>query len=170
MPYRRGNVVAVPYEYSDLTGSKVRPALVVSSDAFNQARRDVVAAGITSQLSNVGIYDHVLQDWAAAGLRYPSLVRGRLLTIEHTLIHRTVGRVSYQDWLQVEERLASFLLTNQGAVRFVLNHVTLSSLSGALVQALGEKSIAAGLQMASRGDPAIDLAQWRALLLPQQET
>ncbi|MEI2689078.1 MAG: type II toxin-antitoxin system PemK/MazF family toxin [Anaerolineae bacterium] len=160
----------MPYDYSDLTGSKVRPALVVSSDAYNLVQRDVVAAGITSQLGNVGIYDHVLQDWATAGLRYPSLVRGRLLTIEQTLIRRTVGRISYRDWTQVEDKLASFLLSDQGGVRFVLNQVTLSAISGALVQALGEKSIAAGLQLANRRDPAIDLAQWRALLLPQQET
>ena len=47
MPYRHGDVIAVPYEYSDLTGGKVRPALVVSSDAYNLARPDVVAAGIS---------------------------------------------------------------------------------------------------------------------------
>ena len=98
MPYRRGDIIAVPYEYSDLTGGKVRPALIVSSDSYNLARPDVVAAGITSQIGNVGPYDHVLADWAAAGLRYPSLVRGRLLTIEQTLIRRSVGRLSYRDW------------------------------------------------------------------------
>jgi len=25
MPYRRGEVIAVPYEYSDLSGGKMRP-------------------------------------------------------------------------------------------------------------------------------------------------
>jgi len=48
MPYRRGDVIAVPYDYSDLTGGKVRPAVIVSSDAYNLARLDVVAAGISS--------------------------------------------------------------------------------------------------------------------------
>ncbi|WP_423223211.1 type II toxin-antitoxin system PemK/MazF family toxin [Candidatus Amarolinea aalborgensis] len=168
MPHRRGDIIAVPYEYSDLTGGKVRPALIVSSDSYNLARPDVVAAGITSQIGNMGPYDHVLADWAAAGLRYPSLVRGRLLTIEQTLIRRSVGRVSYQDWEKVEDRLVSFLLSDEGAVRFLLDHVTLSSLPGALVQALGEKSIHAGLRLASRDDQTIDLAHWRSLLSPQQ--
>jgi mRNA-degrading endonuclease toxin of MazEF toxin-antitoxin module len=35
MPYRRGDVIAVPYDYSDLTGGKVRPAVIVSRDAYN---------------------------------------------------------------------------------------------------------------------------------------
>ena len=80
-PHRRGDIIAVPYEYSDLTGGKVRPALILSSDAYNLARPDVVAAEITSQMANVGPYDHVLADWATAGLRYPSLVLRRLLTM-----------------------------------------------------------------------------------------
>ncbi|MFQ5857945.1 MAG: type II toxin-antitoxin system PemK/MazF family toxin [Anaerolineae bacterium] len=108
MPYRHGDVIAVPYDYSDLTGGKVRPALVVSSDAYDRARPDVVAAGISSQVAKAGPYDHVLADWAAAGLRYPSLVRGRLLTIEQSLIRRTVGRLSSADLAAFEEKLAAF--------------------------------------------------------------
>ncbi len=169
MQLRRGDVIAVPYQYSDLTGGKVRPALIVSSDAYNLARPDVVAAGITSQMGNVGPYDHVLMDWAAAGLRYPSLVRGRLLTVEHSLIRRTVGRVTHRDWERVEDRLASFLLSDQGAVSFLLDHDNLSSLPGAMVQSLGEKSIQAGLLLADRNDPAIDLTRWRSLLSQQSK-
>jgi len=49
MPYRRGDVIAVPYDYSDLTGGTVRPAVIVSSEAYNLTRPDGVAAGISSQ-------------------------------------------------------------------------------------------------------------------------
>ena len=78
MAYRRGDVIAVPYAYSDLSGGKVRPAVIVSSDAYNRARPDVVAAGITTQIATVGPYDHLLADWATAGLRYPSAMRGSI--------------------------------------------------------------------------------------------
>jgi len=91
MPYRRGDVIAVPYDYSDLSGSKVRPAVIVSSDAYNLTQPDVVAAGISSQIVNARPYDHVLTNWAVAGLRYPSLIRGRLLTIEQSPIRRVVA-------------------------------------------------------------------------------
>lgn len=60
MAYRRGEVIAVPYEYSDLTGNKVRPAVIISSDAYNLAQPDLVVAGISTQVHKVGDYDHLL--------------------------------------------------------------------------------------------------------------
>jgi len=137
MPYRHGDVIAVPYEYSDLTGGKVRPALVVSSDAYNLARPDVVAAGISTQIAKVGPYDHVLAHWPIAGLRYPSLVRGRLLTIEQSLIRRSVGRVSAHDLAAVEEKLATFLLSDIAIADYVLTHIDTTTLPGRDVQLRG---------------------------------
>lgn len=42
MAYQRGNVVAVPYEYSNLMAGKVRPAVIVSSGTYNRNRPDVL--------------------------------------------------------------------------------------------------------------------------------
>jgi hypothetical protein len=113
--------------------------VIVSSDAYNGARPDVVAAGITTQTATVGPYDHLLADWATAGLRYPSAMRGRLLTIEQTLIHRTVGRVSYKDWQAIEAKLITFLVSDQGIVSYFLSHVSLSSVWGRWYRHWGSK-------------------------------
>lgn len=164
MPYRRGDVIAVPYEYSDLTGGKVRPAVIVSSDGYNLAQPDVVAAGISSQVTKAGPYDHVLADWAKAGLRYPSLVRGRLLTIEQSLVRRTVGRLSQADLAAFEEKLAAFLLSDATVADYLLTHVDLITLPGRVVQLLAEKSARASLTLAARGDPTINLTGLRAIL------
>ena len=48
MKVRRGEVVLVDFPYSDQTGSKVRPALVVQADAWNQRLEDTILALITS--------------------------------------------------------------------------------------------------------------------------
>jgi len=169
MPYRRGDVIAVPYDYSDLTGGKVRPAVIVSSEAYNLARPDVVAAGISSQVSKAGPYDHVLTDWAIAGLRYPSLVRGRLLTIEQSLVRRTVGRLSPADLAACEEKLATFLLSDAIVADYLLTHVDLTTLPGRVIQLLAEKSTRASLTLVARGDPAIDLGRLRSILLPESK-
>lgn len=103
MPYQRGDVVAVPYDYSDLSGGKVRPAVIVSSDSYNLVSPDVVAAGISTQVAKAGAYDYILNDWIKAGLRYASLVRGRFMTLEQSVIKRSVGRLSQTDLAGVEE-------------------------------------------------------------------
>ncbi len=165
MPYHRGSIIAVPYDYSDLTGSKVRPALIVSSDAYNRTRPDVVAAGISSQIAKSGPYDHTLINWSAAGLRYPSLVRGRLLTLEQSLIRRIIGRVSASDLAAFEQRLAAFLLSDESVANYLLTQINLTMLPGRVVQALAVKTLQAGLVLADDADPAINLAQLQALFL-----
>lgn len=165
MPYRRGDVIAVPYDYSDLSGGKVRPAVVISSTTYNQMQRDVVAAGISSQITKAGQYDHVLMNWAMAGLRYPSLVRGRLLTNEQSLIRRAVGRLSAADLAALEEKLASFLLSDEAVADYLLTHIDLKALSGRVVQSMAEKSLRTCQTMAARNDPAIDLLRLQAILL-----
>jgi hypothetical protein len=44
--YKRGDVVLVPFPFTDLSSSKRRPALVISPDAFNDQMEDVVVAAI----------------------------------------------------------------------------------------------------------------------------
>ncbi|MFN8491510.1 MAG: type II toxin-antitoxin system PemK/MazF family toxin [Caldilineaceae bacterium] len=164
--YRRGDVIAVPYEYSDLSGGKVRPAVVVSSDAYNLARLDVVAAGISTQVSKVSSYDYILSDWAIAGLRYPSLVRGRLLTLEQSLIHRTIGRLSLADLAGVEAKLASFLLSNITVAEYLISEIDLTLLPGRVVQALAEKSLQASVNLTKRAESDIHIERLRALFPP----
>ncbi|MGA7495828.1 MAG: type II toxin-antitoxin system PemK/MazF family toxin [Isosphaeraceae bacterium] len=48
---KRGDVVIIDFPYSDRTGSKVRPSLVVQSDTLNPIRDDSIRAIITSMSS-----------------------------------------------------------------------------------------------------------------------
>ncbi|MCE7979946.1 MAG: type II toxin-antitoxin system PemK/MazF family toxin [Caldilinea sp. CFX5] len=164
MAYRRGDVIAVPYEYSDLSGGKVRPAVIISSDAYNLAQPDIVVAGVSTQIHKASAYDYLLKDWAAARLRYPSLVRGRLLTLEQSLVRQVVGRLTAVDFAGVEDVLAKLLFSDRSSVNHILAHVELTALPGQLVQALAAKSIRASLILASRRDPQVNLKQLQALL------
>ena len=74
-PYKKWDIILVPFPFSDLSAIKRRPALVVSQDEYNK-ENDLVIAFITSQL-NVGYRwgDYRLIDWKEAGLPKPSLIR-----------------------------------------------------------------------------------------------
>ena len=51
MAYQRGEIVLVPFPFSDLSTTKVRPAIVISSAMYHQAEPDLLLAAITSNLS-----------------------------------------------------------------------------------------------------------------------
>lgn len=63
-------MVLAPFTYSDLQGSKRRPACVVSAGPYNDNNPDVVLAMVTSssaRLQSPGLGDFVVSDWRAAG-------------------------------------------------------------------------------------------------------
>jgi len=104
MPYSRGDVVEVPIAFTDQSGSKIRPALVISSDQYNQQTPDLLILSITGRLTGLSHPgDHVLADWQAAGLARPSKVQAKFATIESSIIRAVRGRVSAAD-LQAVER------------------------------------------------------------------
>ncbi|MEK7436144.1 MAG: type II toxin-antitoxin system PemK/MazF family toxin [Pseudomonadota bacterium] len=96
--YRFGDIVLVQFPFTDQSGAKKRPAVVVSSAAYNQARRDVVIMAVTSQIKSSGTFGEVIiHDWQAAGLLKPSAIKPVFATIEQTLILRRLGRLSDRD-------------------------------------------------------------------------
>ena len=50
MPFDFGDVVLVPFPFTDQTASKKRPAVIVSSSHYGRTRHDIVLMAITSQL------------------------------------------------------------------------------------------------------------------------
>ncbi len=44
-------IILMPFPYSDLSGKKVRPVIVVSNDTFNSSSQDLIVCGITSNIS-----------------------------------------------------------------------------------------------------------------------
>ncbi len=95
--YDRGDVVLVGFVFSDESGRKVRPAVVISSGADNRARQEVIVAAITSNLRRRLFGDHLIGEWKDAGLLFPSIVTGILRTIKRTMIDRKIGSMAKPD-------------------------------------------------------------------------
>jgi mRNA-degrading endonuclease toxin of MazEF toxin-antitoxin module len=48
--YKQGEIILVPFPFTDLSSTKQRPGLIVSRDDFNTTRSDLLIAAITSQI------------------------------------------------------------------------------------------------------------------------
>ena len=107
--FKQGGVVLVEYPFSERTGSKKRPAFVVSNDSYHRSRQDVIIAGVTSNISRKLAGDTVLENWQQAGLKYPSLVTGILQTVKNHMIIRLLGVVSAQDFRKVLGNLEAII-------------------------------------------------------------
>ena len=93
----RGDVVLVGFVFSDESGKKMRPAVVVSTRAYHRARQELVIAAITSRLDRNLYGDHPLSDWRSAGLICPSLVAAIYRTVKQTMVERKLGAVTRRD-------------------------------------------------------------------------
>jgi mRNA-degrading endonuclease toxin of MazEF toxin-antitoxin module len=113
-PIEPGNVVLVPFPFTDQTTAKQRPAVVLSSHTYNTAHRDLILAPITGRFS--GSDEVVLTDWQKAGLAKASAVKPLLASFEATLIRRKLGRLTQPDLAAVRSLFARILM-NLGELR-----------------------------------------------------
>ena len=103
--YNPGDVVLVSFVFSDETGAKRRPAVVVSSRTFNDRRAETILAAITGNVNRVLVAEHLLSGWRGAGLRRPSVVTALLRTINKSRIVRKIGRLAKSDFDSVLSNL-----------------------------------------------------------------
>jgi mRNA-degrading endonuclease toxin of MazEF toxin-antitoxin module len=100
-------VVNVPF--NGQAGSKPRPALVVSVEAFHEKLPDLIVCPISSQpryFQKPGPGDRPLKHWKAVGLRYASTTRiSNILAVEKKLIKRVLGTLHREDLVRVEHAL-----------------------------------------------------------------
>jgi mRNA interferase MazF len=111
MTYKQGEIVLVPFPYSDLSGSKKRPVLVVSNDVYNASFPDIVVAVITTKTTKPDIYSRALEskDLEIGQLPEPSLIRAhKLFTIDQSRILKrfsTLGEAKLSETLSLLKQL-----------------------------------------------------------------
>lgn len=98
-----GDVVTV--DFPGALGIKRRPAVIVSTEIYHEARPDVILAVLTSRVdAATAPTDCLIQDWSTAGLHKPSAFRAFLATLPaaNTIV---IGHLSDRDWQEVQARL-----------------------------------------------------------------
>lgn len=109
MIFEAFDTVVVPFPFTDRTAAKRRPALVLSSAAFNGPAGHAVLAMITSAKNAPWPLDVPITDREAAGLTAESVVRMKLFTLDARLVLRKAGRLAEADAAAVRASLMELL-------------------------------------------------------------
>ena len=111
--YSRGQVAVVEVGFSEGTGSKPRPAVVVSTEKFHRSLPDIIVCPISSQpryYRRPGPVDRPFRSGRTVGLRHPSTVRvSKLLSVDKTIVKRVIGDLVPDDLAGVETILRQAL-------------------------------------------------------------
>ncbi len=107
--YSRGDVVLVSFIFSDESGVRRRPAIIVSSDAYLQGRQEAIIAAITSRTDRVLIGDCLIGDWQEAGLLFPSVATGIIRTIKQSMVTQKLGVMPVADMKIIDSKLRAVL-------------------------------------------------------------
>jgi mRNA interferase MazF len=112
MALSKGDIVLVPFPFTDFSQTKLRPALVLHTDA---SKNEITLCFITSQnMSHVDSNEFLLNEtdpeFGNTGLKLPSKVRvSRIVTVTNQLIQRRLGRLSSAQLQQLNTCLIKIL-------------------------------------------------------------
>ena len=116
MRVQRGDVVLVDYPYSDRTGSKVRPCLVVQNDRNNQRLDDTIVVTISSRTQRAQseptqlLIDVTTPAGQQSGLLFTSTVQcENIVTVDCQFVRRRIGSVPAATMQQVNDGLKASL-------------------------------------------------------------
>lgn len=108
--YNFADVVVVPFPFSDGINTKKRPAVVISTDQYQQSRPDLILLAITSRIRNPLDYgEAVIQEWQQAGLLKPSVLKPLIFTLEQSRIVMRLGTLKQADKMQLDVLLKQII-------------------------------------------------------------
>ena len=102
--YKQGEIVIVPFPFSDLSSIKQRPVLILSKNIDNENAEDAITCGITSNIKDSKhsvLIDN--KNLVEGNIPKPSRVKvDKLFTISQDIIKKKVGRINKETFDKVK--------------------------------------------------------------------
>jgi mRNA interferase MazF len=91
--YKQGYIVLVPFPFSNLSSTKIRPVLIISNDSYNSISADVIVCGITSNLKPTNFSIEIDQsDLLSGTLKVKSKIKVDAITaLEKSIILKSIA-------------------------------------------------------------------------------
>jgi mRNA interferase MazF len=101
---KEGIIVLVPFPFTDLSATKVRPAVVLSTKSM---KSDIIVAFISSK-QRQGEYDVAITPSEQNGLKVPSvIICSKLATLEVIVVLGELGVAEFETMKQVKTKLST---------------------------------------------------------------
>ena len=105
------DLLLIPFPFSDQSGRKVRPVIVISNDEFNKSSDDVIVIGVTS---------NILKDKYTINLTNNALDEGKLSTncsikienllkLDKELIIKKIGKINKETLKKILDKLFTII-------------------------------------------------------------
>jgi mRNA interferase MazF len=105
--YKRGAVVLTPFPFSDLSGDKVRPAIIISDGRFGE---DVVTVFVTTKTNKGATNTVTLSPSKDNGIRVVSkVVCSKIATLDKKIIYGELGHLSQKDMALITKEIKLIL-------------------------------------------------------------
>lgn len=109
---KKGDVILVPFPFSDLSGKKYRPALVLAD-----FKDDIIVAFITSQSKYDGLFDYKVKPSIDNGLKLPSRVRvNKLATLDKSIVRGKLGALLEAELVEIKQLLLIVFSIESGPI------------------------------------------------------
>jgi mRNA interferase MazF len=94
------DIVLIPFPFTDLSGNKVRPALVL---AVPERGADCIVAFVTSNKEGKSVYGVEVEPDAVSGIKASSLIRlDKIATLQKSLVLGELGKIDSKKMKQVD--------------------------------------------------------------------
>jgi mRNA interferase MazF len=104
--YSKDDIILVRLPFSDLSGSKIRPAVVVNAEHIS---KDLIIVPLTSKTSFILEGEFILAEWVVAGLNIETAVKRGLYTVHQSLVVKAIGKLADSDAEQLDRSIQLWL-------------------------------------------------------------
>ncbi len=109
--FEQGDILMVPFPFSDLTEIKQRPVLVISKNNYNLKNEDIITCGITSNLRDSSHSVIIGEEELLSG-KIPSKSRikvDKIFTLEQGIVRKKLAKINKNTFQKVKEEYSKLV-------------------------------------------------------------
>ena len=108
--YEQGEIIIVPFPFTDLSTIKQRPVLILSNNYYNNSTQDLITCGITLNIQENNTLLINNEDLANGEIPLTSRIKvDKLFTLHKSIVKKKLGKINVETFAKVKEELFNLI-------------------------------------------------------------